>query len=103
PTGIRELPQRLDAHRRPARRRVGWAMTQRWIVDASNVIGSWRDAWWKDRRAAMVTLVGRLEQWASAEHQVTVVFERPLSPPINSSVIEIAHAPRAAANSADDE
>jgi predicted RNA-binding protein with PIN domain len=78
-------------------------MTQRWIVDAMNVIGSRPDGWWKDRRAAMVTLVGRLEQWASAEHQVTVVFERPLSPPINSSVIEIAHAPRAAANSADDE
>jgi predicted RNA-binding protein with PIN domain len=78
-------------------------VTQRWIVDAMNVIGSRPDGWWKDRRAAMVTLVGRLEQWASAEHQVTVVFERPLSPPINSSVIEIAHAPRAAANSADDE
>ena len=34
---------------------------------------------------------------------MTVVFERPMSPPIESSVIEIAHAPKAAANSADDE
>jgi predicted RNA-binding protein with PIN domain len=78
-------------------------MTQRWIVDAMNVIGSRPDGWWKDRRAAMVTLVDRLEQWASSGHRVTVVFERPPSPPIDSSVIAIAHAPRAAANSADDE
>ncbi len=34
---------------------------------------------------------------------MTVVFERPPSPPITSRIIEIAHAPRAAANSADDE
>ncbi len=78
-------------------------MTQRWIVDAMNVIGSRPDGWWKDRRSAMATLVDRLEHWASTEHRVTVVFERPPSPPIVSSVIEIAHAPRAAANSADDE
>ncbi len=78
-------------------------MTQRWIVDAMNVIGSRPDGWWKDRGSAMATLVDRLEQWASTEHRVTVVFERPPSPPINSSVIEIAHAPQAAANSADDE
>ncbi len=34
---------------------------------------------------------------------MTVVFERPPSPAITSRIIEIAHAPRAAANSADDE
>jgi predicted RNA-binding protein with PIN domain len=49
-------------------------------------------------------LVERLEQWAAAEGaDVTVVFERPLSPPIESSTINVAHAPKAAANSADDE
>ncbi len=69
-----------------------------------NVIGTRPDGWWKDRRGAMVELVDRLERWAAAEgHQVTVVFERPMSPPIRSSVIEIAHAPIAAANLADDE
>ena len=79
-------------------------MTQRWIVDAMNVIGSRPDGWWKDRRGAMVRLVDQLERWASTQgHPVTVVLERPMSPPIDSSVIEIAHAPRAAANSADDE
>lgn len=52
----------------------------------------------------MAELVERLEQWASSEGcDVTVVFERPLSPPIESAVITVAHAPRAAANSADDE
>ena len=80
----------------------------RWIVDGMNVIGSRPDGWWKDRHGAMVTLVDRLERWASATgdaqgEAVTVVFERPPSNPIRSSVIEVAHAPKAGANSADDE
>lgn len=76
----------------------------RWIVDAMNVIGTRPDGWWKDRRGAMVRLVDQLERWASAESQeVTVVFERPMSPPIPASALTIKEAPRAAANSADDE
>jgi predicted RNA-binding protein with PIN domain len=76
----------------------------RWIVDGMNVIGSRPDGWWRDRNRAMTRLVERLEQWAAAEGaDVTVVFERPPSPPIESSVITVAHAPEAAANSADDE
>src|ERR1700759_2128060 len=67
-----------------------------------NVIGSRPDGWWKDRGRAMAALVERLDRWArTQEAGVTVVFERPT--PITSSVIEIAHAPKAAANSADDE
>jgi predicted RNA-binding protein with PIN domain len=69
-----------------------------------NVIGSRPDGWWRDRARAMRALVDRLEQWAVAEGaDVTVVFERPPSPPIESSVITVAHAPQPAANSADDE
>jgi len=69
-----------------------------------NVIGSRPDGWWRDRGRAMAALVERLEQWAAAEDaDVTVVFERPLSPPIESSAVKVAHAPKAAANSADDE
>ena len=69
-----------------------------------NVIGTRPDGWWKHRRHAMVGLVDGLERWASAKGQdVTVVFEQPPSPPIRSAVIEIAHAPKAAANSADQE
>lgn len=52
----------------------------------------------------MLSLIEQLERWSSAEDtEVTLVFERPLSPPIRSSKIEIAHAPKAARNSADDE
>ncbi|WP_090602640.1 NYN domain-containing protein [Mycobacterium lentiflavum] len=76
----------------------------RWIVDGMNVIGSRADGWWKDRDGAMVGLVDKLDRWASARGDtVTVVFERPPSTAITSTVIEVAHAPKAAANSADDE
>jgi predicted RNA-binding protein with PIN domain len=69
-----------------------------------NVIGSRPDGWWKDRGRAMVTLVDKLGQWASVQgDDVTVVFERPPSTAITSSLVRVAHAPKAAANSADDE
>lgn len=52
----------------------------------------------------MVGLVDMLERWAaSSGEDVTVVFERPPSPPIRSTVIEVAHAPRPRRDSADDE
>jgi predicted RNA-binding protein with PIN domain len=74
----------------------------RWIVDGMNVIGSRPDGWWRDRHAAMVRLVDLLERWAAANgDDVTVVFEQPPRPPITSSVIDVAHAPRPAANSGD--
>jgi predicted RNA-binding protein with PIN domain len=76
----------------------------RWLVDGMNVIGTRPDGWWKDRDAAMVRLVDLLERWAAAEGEdVTVVFERPPRPPIRSTVIEVAHAPRAKPDSADHE
>lgn len=69
-----------------------------------NVIGSRPDGWWRDRHAAMTRLVGQLERWAAdAGADVTVVFEQPPSPPITSTVVEVAHAARARANAADDE
>ena len=52
----------------------------------------------------MLRLVDLLERWAAAEDEdVTVVFERQPSPPIRSTVIEVAHAPRPKPNAADDE
>ena len=76
----------------------------RWIVDGINVIGTRPDAWWRDRHTAMVKLVRMLEQWVALNgDDVTVVFERPPSPPIASTVIEVAHAPRPRPDSADDE
>ena len=76
----------------------------RWYVDGMNVIGTRPDGWWKDRDAAMLRLVDLLERWAAAESEdVVVVFERRPSPPIRSTVIEIAHAPRPRRDAADDE
>jgi predicted RNA-binding protein with PIN domain len=76
----------------------------RWIVDGMNVIGTRPDAWWKDRDAAMLRLVDMLERWAASDgEQVTVVFERPPSPPIRSTVIDVRHAPKPKPDAADDE
>jgi predicted RNA-binding protein with PIN domain len=75
-----------------------------WLVDGMNVIGTRPDAWWKDRDAAMLRLVDLLERWAAADGEdVVVVFERPPRPPIRSTVIEVAHAPRPKRDAADDE
>lgn len=69
-----------------------------------NVIGSRPDGWWRNRGRAMAVLVNQLERWAAAEgDDVTVVFERPPSPPIESALITVAHALKPAPNSADDE
>jgi uncharacterized protein YaiI (UPF0178 family) len=52
----------------------------------------------------MVRLVHLLEHWAATSGEdVIVVFEQPPRPPIASSVIEVAHAPRPRRDSADDE
>ena len=76
----------------------------RWIVDGMNVIGCRPDGWWRNRHRAMATLVDHLERWAHRERLgVTVVFEQPPSPPIESKIVTVAHAPAAAPNSADDE
>ena len=76
----------------------------RWLIDGMNVIGTRPDEWWRDRHAAMVGLVGLLERWAAVDGEdVTVVFEKPPSPPISSTVIVVAHAPRPRSDSADDE
>jgi predicted RNA-binding protein with PIN domain len=79
----------------------------RWYVDGMNVIGTRGpgfESWWSDRDAAMLRLVDLLERWAATEGEdVVVVFERPPRPPIRSTVIEIAHAPRPRRDAADDE
>jgi predicted RNA-binding protein with PIN domain len=75
-----------------------------WLVDGMNVIGTRPDKWWRDRDAAMLRLVDELERWAAVHGEdVTVVFERPPSPPIRSTVIDVAHAPRPKRDAADHE
>lgn len=74
----------------------------RWIVDAMNVVGARPDGWWRDRGAALSTLLTRTERWAArGGHHVTVVLERPMS--LESELVTVVCAPRAAPNSADDE
>jgi predicted RNA-binding protein with PIN domain len=74
----------------------------RWIVDGMNVIGTRPDGWWRDRDAAMARLVRELEDHAAATgDEVTVVFERPSSPPLRSTVVSIATAPRPGPDAAD--
>lgn len=69
-----------------------------------NVIGSRPDGWWKDRWSAMARLVGHLETWSVDQGlDVTVVFERPPSPPITAATVTLTYAARAAPDSADDE
>jgi predicted RNA-binding protein with PIN domain len=76
----------------------------RGIVDGMNVIGTRPDEWWRDRHAAMVSLVHSLENWAARNGEdVTVVFEKPPSPPIRSTVVDVAFAPRPRPDSGDDE
>jgi predicted RNA-binding protein with PIN domain len=76
----------------------------RWLIDGMNVIGTRPDAWWKDRHAAMLRLVDMLERWAAESGaDVIVVFEQPPRPPIRSTEIEVAHAPRPRRDAADDE
>ena len=74
----------------------------RWIVDGMNVIGTRPTGWWRDRDAAMAQLVRELEDYSAASgDDVTVVFERPARPPIRSSLVEVAHAPKPGADAAD--
>jgi predicted RNA-binding protein with PIN domain len=72
------------------------------VVDGMNVIGTRPDGWWSDRDAAMAKLVDELERFSAASgDDVTVVFERAPRPPLRSTVIEIAHAPKPRADAAD--
>ena len=74
----------------------------RWLVDGMNVIGSRPDGWWRDRDAAMARLVDLLERFsADTGDDVAVVFERPPRPPLRSTVVEVAHAPRRGPDAAD--
>ena len=62
-------------------------------VDGLNVIGSRPDGWWKDKDAAMARLIAGLELLADAEgDEITAVFERPPRPPVESELVEVAHA-----------
>ena len=57
-----------------AGRRAAEAVT-RWMVDASNVIGSKPDGWWRDRDGATQRLLDELRAFAGGGEDVTVVLD----------------------------
>ena len=77
----------------------------RWLVDASNVIGSKPDGWWRDRDGAARRLIEALRRFAEEEGEdVTVVLDA--GPPEwagREGPLEVAIAPRRGRDAADDE
>ena len=76
----------------------------RWLIDASNVIGSRPDGWWRDRPGATQRLLDALREFAARGEQVTVVLDA--GPPEwagRDGELEVAIAPRRGRDAADDE
>jgi uncharacterized protein YaiI (UPF0178 family) len=76
-------------------------MSPRWVVDASNVIGSRPDGWWRDRAGAARRLVAALDALAERTgEQVTVVLDAGEPPPAER--VEVLVAARRGRDAADD-
>jgi predicted RNA-binding protein with PIN domain len=76
----------------------------RWLVDASNVIGSRPDGWWRDRQGATRRLLDELREFAATGEQVTVVLDAgPAEWAGGDGDFEVAIAPRRGRDAADDE
>ena len=73
-----------------------------WVVDASNVIGSRPDGWWRDRAGATRRLVARLDAFAAETGEpVIAVLDGGDPPPAEHA--EVVVASRRGRNAADDE
>ena len=76
----------------------------RWMVDASNVIGSKPDGWWRDRDGATRRLLDDLRAFADGGEDVTVVLDRGRPEWAGrEGTLEVAIAPRRGRDAADDE
>lgn len=76
----------------------------RWIVDASNVIGSRPDGWWRDREGATRRLLDDLRAFAADGEDVTAVLDAgPAELAGREGTLEVAIAPRRGRDAADDE
>ena len=78
----------------------GHAVT--WVVDASNVIGSRPDGWWRDRAGAARRLVAELDAFAAATGDPVVVVLDGGEPPAAERA-EVVVASRRGRDAADDE
>ena len=73
-----------------------------WVVDASNVIGSRPDGWWRDRPTAARRLVAELDRFAAATGEPVVVVLDGGEPPAAKRA-EVVVASRRGRDGADDE
>jgi predicted RNA-binding protein with PIN domain len=74
------------------------------MIDASNVIGTRPDGWWRDREGAARRLLDELRAFAEGGAEVTVVLDA--GPPEwagREGALEVAIAPRRGRDAADDE
>jgi len=76
-----------------------------WFVDASNVIGSRPDGWWRDRVGATRRLIAAVEAWAAREQaRVTVVLDAgPAELASTDGDVDVIIARRRGRDAADDE
>ena len=77
-------------------------MSERWIVDAMNVIGSRPDGWWNDPDKAMRDFARVLDDHADRTGKnITVVFDKDPSRLPKTSHVEVVIARRRGRNAAD--
>jgi predicted RNA-binding protein with PIN domain len=77
----------------------------RWLVDASNVIGSVPDGWWKDREGATRRLLGALREYArrTGDELVVVLDAGPAELEGSEGGVTVVRAPRRGRDAADEE
>jgi uncharacterized protein YaiI (UPF0178 family) len=76
-----------------------------WFIDASNVIGSRPDGWWRDRAGATRRLIAAVTAWAEThDARVTVVLDAG-EPDLarTEGNVDVVIAPRRGRDAADDE
>ena len=79
-------------------------MSERWIVDAMNVIGSRPDGWWNDRDRAMRSFAVAVDDLAaSTGRDITVVFDTDPGPLPEPTHIQIVVARKSGRDAADHE
>jgi predicted RNA-binding protein with PIN domain len=76
----------------------------RWLVDASNVVGSRPDGWWRDRQGATARLLDALRRFAGDDDDVVVVLDAgPRDWVGRDGPFEVVLASRRGRDAADDE
>jgi predicted RNA-binding protein with PIN domain len=77
----------------------------RWLVDASNVIGSVPDGWWRDREGATRRLLQAVREYAqrSGDELVVVLDAGPAELEGSDGGVTVVRAPRRGRDAADEE